>query len=106
MKRRSFLRGAVLSGAFIALGGASACKQVLEFHPNGGIGEELLLTEKNITKLTQGNNSGKARIAFIADNHKDSDEVESIVDRINEMGDVDFVVHMGDLTDEGLSFEY
>lgn len=46
------------------------------------------------------------RIAFISDTHGWYADTNDEVDALNKRGDIDFVVHCGDLTDTGTSKEY
>ena len=46
------------------------------------------------------------RIAFISDTHLWHSDARDEVDAINRRGDIDFVMHLGDLTDTGTSKEF
>ena len=46
------------------------------------------------------------RFAFITDTHDATRETEQAIDIIRRRGDVDFIIHGGDLTDFGLPKEY
>ncbi|MFA8299257.1 MAG: metallophosphoesterase [Hyphomicrobiales bacterium] len=88
----------------------SSCKKLFEYSPlesdNGKHND--YLNDQHIEKIKDLTpKSDITSIAFIADNHKNMDEMKSIVNDINSKKDkIDFVVHLGDITDEGLSLGY
>ncbi len=46
------------------------------------------------------------KFAVVADTHQYVDELSKIVVRINRRSDINFVAHLGDMTDVGLREEY
>ena len=79
-----------------------AC-DMLEVHPyDAYVRGEKNLNEKNIQAITTKLKDQKEfRFAFISDTQRWYDETESMVSHINKRGDVDFVIHGGDLSDFG-----
>ena len=51
-------------------------------------------------------NRDTLRIAFISDTHLWHSDARDQVDDINRRGDIDFVIHLGDITDTGTSKEF
>lgn len=45
-------------------------------------------------------------VALLSDFHNELSDIKSTVDRINQRNDVDFALILGDLTDQGLAFEF
>lgn len=45
-------------------------------------------------------------LALLSDNHQNYNDLEEVVARVNERIDLDFLVHTGDMTDNGYNFEY
>lgn len=81
---------------------------MLEYHPYyGDIKGEINLTSKNL-ELIQNNCADKEtiRFAFISDTQGWFDQTRDAVNSINSLGDIDFVLHGGDLTDFGLPSEF
>ena len=68
------------------------------------------INNKNIAKIEAQNNTDETiRIAFTADTHRDSDELDEFVTLVNQMNQskpVDFVIHLGDFADFGLPKQY
>ena len=75
--------------------------EVIEYHPyDTRIEGETGLTEKNI-RLIEEKMRGKRefRFAMISDTQRRYDETKEVVDLINSRGDIDFVLHGGDMAD-------
>lgn len=51
-------------------------------------------------------NKNNLRFAFVTDTHRNDDETALFVKDINKRGDVDFIVHGGDITDYGYKREF
>ena len=82
--------------------------EVIEYHPyDTRIEGETGLTEKNI-RLIEEKMQGKRefRFAMISDTQRRYDETEEAVKLINARGDIDFVLHGGDLADFGETKEF
>lgn len=60
----------------------------------------------SIEALTSAGLTLPLRFAFITDTHDATRETEQAIDIIRRRGDVDFIIHGGDLTDFGLPKEY
>ncbi|MBQ8265038.1 MAG: metallophosphoesterase [Bacteroides sp.] len=84
-----------------------AC-DMLEAHPyDAYVRGEKNLNGKNIQKITANLKDKKEfRFAFISDTQRWYDETEAMVADINKRGDIDFVIHGGDLSDFGATHEF
>lgn len=95
---------ALLLGASFLL---SSC-DLIDYHPyDSRYDGEHLLNEKAIARiedLCAGRDS--LRFAQISDTQRWYDETARIVKSINARGDIDFVVHCGDMTDFGITREF
>lgn len=81
--------------------------ELFEAHPyEGKIKGETHLTQKNMTKLMNLNLGNEFRFAFISDTQREYDVTDEVVRNINQRGDIDFVLHGGDMTDFGLTREF
>ncbi len=93
----------LLSGALLL----SSCN-IFEIHPySGDITGKRNINVSNIARIeaaTQGKDT--LRYAFVSDSQRWYDEMEDCVQDINARGDIDFVIHGGDLTDFGLTKEF
>ena len=87
----------------------SSCERAFEYSPYQELPsyehEGLNTVNKNLI-ISDFSDADSLRIAIIADNHTYYKSFQSIVDRINETEDVDFAIHLGDMTDGGLWMEY
>ena len=96
----------IATGAILMFA-ATGC-DLLESHPyDVNISGDKHLTSKNISrieKITAGKNSIK--FAMISDTQRGYDETREVVKLLNRRGDLDFVVHGGDLTEFGSTREY
>lgn len=81
---------------------------MLDYHPyDVRISGETKLTKKNVALIEQ-QCAGKDTIRFaqISDTQRWYDETEALVKAINQLDQVDFVVHTGDQADFGLAKEF
>lgn len=85
----------------------SGC-DLIDYHPyDSRYDGEKALNSKAISRIEQicaGRDS--IRFAMISDTQRWYDETEKMVKSINARGDVDFVVHCGDMTDFGMTREF
>ncbi|MCD8386970.1 MAG: metallophosphoesterase [Bacteroidales bacterium] len=98
-----YLQLALLTGALCC----SGC-DMLESHPyDVKITGERGLTAKNVA-LIEDQMAGRdqMRFAMISDTQGWYDETEDVVKALNARGDLDFVVHGGDLSDYGATREF
>lgn len=85
----------------------SSCDMV-EYHPyDVRIKGETGLTEKNIKRI-EAECKGKKTVKFavISDTQRWYDETQAEISSINTRGDIDFVLHCGDLSDFGATKEF
>jgi 3',5'-cyclic AMP phosphodiesterase CpdA len=64
------------------------------------------INEQNIARILATRPNDPVQIAFITDTQNAYDESQTFVDTINARGDIDFVVHGGDITHYGVIQEY
>lgn len=85
----------------------TAC-EMFEAHPyDTYVRGEKNLNEKNIKEITSALKDKKEfRFAYISDTQRWYDETEAVVADINKRGDIDFVIHGGDLSDFGATHEF
>jgi Icc protein len=85
----------------------SGCEK-FEFDPNQSVDlvseENLNFNQVNILKQTKEDSI--ITIALIGDTHIDYKNTDEIIERINSIPEVDFVVHAGDLTEHGILQEF
>jgi len=93
---------------FAALLLAIACDKVFDVHPYDlDIKGEHGINEKNINIIQQYmRGRDTMRVAFISDTHSWYSETKAEILNLNMRGDIDFVVHCGDITDYGTTNEY
>ena len=89
---------------------AAACALLVscnafDVHPyDGKIDGEVGINARNIAKISVGlAGRSEIRFAVISDTQRWFDELEDEVESINRRGDIDFVLHCGDLTDYGIT---
>ena len=85
----------------------SGC-DIIDYHPyDVRIKGETDINAKNIEKI-EANCKDKTTIRFVAmgDSQRWYDETEKCINSINEMEDLDFVLHGGDVSDFGLTDEF
>lgn len=87
-----------------------ACDNVFEFSPYSAKvqEEDKDQTVKSIGELYVNSVAKNKAITFItiADSHYDYYELKQAIEKINTLENIDFVVHLGDMTDKGLLMEY
>lgn len=96
-----------LCGVGILLLYVQGCN-VIEYHPyDTRISGETGINDKNI-RLIEERMQGKKefRFAMISDTQRRYDETEDVVEHINRRGDIDFVLHGGDIADFGETKEF
>ena len=85
-----------------------SCDTVFDIHPyDTRITGATNINQNNIAtieKTCAGRDT--VRIAFISDSHQWYNDLEAIIDDINRRDSIDFVVHLGDITDFGSTQEY
>lgn len=79
-----------------------------EFNPNEiRVDEdEKNLTERNLTLLHAQPAPETVRFVFMGDSQRFYDETDAFVKSANQLNDISFVVHAGDISDFGLSEEF
>lgn len=85
----------------------TAC-DAFEYHPyDGRITGETNINAKNIARI-ESDCAGKTQLRFVftGDTQRGYDETEDMVASINKRGDIDFVIHGGDVADFGLTKEF
>lgn len=96
--------GALAAVALLAAG----CDRVFDYHPYDvritGACDINTRNAARIEAMTAARTS--FRFAVISDTQRRYDETEDAVRALNERGDLDFVVHCGDLSDFGASREF
>lgn len=84
----------------------SAC-DLVHYHPyEGRISGETGLTEKNLKRIEDLRLGPQFKFAFISDTQRWYDDTGDVVAAINRRGDIDFVLHGGDITDFGVTEEF
>lgn len=84
----------------------SGC-DLFEYHPyEGRIDGADHLIERNLEALAKKQLGSSFKFAFISDTQRHYDDTDEAVASINRRGDIDFVLHGGDLTDFGLTDEF
>ena len=86
----------------------ASCDTVFDIHPyDTRITGATNINQNNIAtieKTCAGRDT--VRIAFISDSHQWYNDLGAIIDDINRRDSIDFVVHLGDITDFGSTQEY
>ncbi|MEX2336271.1 MAG: metallophosphoesterase [Fulvivirga sp.] len=79
-----------------------------EYNPNQIILEdnEKDLTSKNITKIKSSKAPAVIRFVLMGDTQRFYDESDEFVKRVNQLEDITFVIHAGDISDFGLTQEF
>lgn len=82
--------------------------EMFRYHPYEDVeGCESALTVKNIALIEQlGRSRDTLRFAFISDTQRQYDDTRDAIDYINGLDGIDFVLHGGDFTDFGATFEF
>ncbi len=100
---KRFLSGSILS-TFMLFSGCD----MIEYHPYDlRIDGETHINATNIERIRKAT-QGKKEIKFIviSDTQRWYDETEDAVSFINQMEDIDFVLHTGDISDFGMKLEF
>lgn len=88
----------------------NSCNDVFDYSPYEAnvTDQQKDKTITNISKLKNLNHSADSTLTFItiSDTHYDYFELKTAIEKINELNNIDFVVHLGDLTDRGWLKEY
>lgn len=86
----------------------TACDSVFQYHPyDVRFDGERDINAHNISEIEDHcRNLDSMRVAFISDSHHDYTDLCAMVEDINRREDIDFVVHLGDLTDTGTTKEF
>lgn len=82
--------------------------ELIDIHPyDGKIDGQTNLNSNNIAKIESlFANRDTIRFAVISDTQRWYDETEDEMASINRRGDIDFVIHCGDMTDFGVTKEF
>lgn len=64
------------------------------------------LNDLNVARIEEDNLGASFRFALVSDNHDDVDGIVRVAEALSAVPDLAFVVHAGDLTEEGLRDEY
>jgi hypothetical protein len=86
----------------------TSCDNLWEYHPyEGRISGETGILTKNVAEIEEiGRGRKTFKFAFITDTQRAYDDTKEAVDHINARGDIDFVLHGGDLSDFGATNEF
>lgn len=82
--------------------------EMIDYHPyDVKIEGETNINEKNITLIESlYKNNDTIRFIGMGDSQRWYDETEDFVRHVNERGDIDFVIHGGDISDFGMTDEF
>lgn len=84
----------------------TACSN-FEYGPYGAeISGDTHVIEKNLQAIEKCRTELPLRFAFITDSHDYNDDMRDAIAAMEKRGDIDFLVHGGDLTDYGLPREF
>ncbi|GGK72645.1 metallophosphoesterase [Rufibacter glacialis] len=85
-----------------------SCDGLFEYHPNQIILEESEknLTQKNLNRLLAQPPQDTLTILLMGDTQRFYDATQAFVKKANTYPHIDFVVHLGDISDFGMSQEY
>lgn len=101
--RKRFTRYAIMA----ILGVIMSCCDNFESSPYGAaIKGKCDTNAASVESITKKNTNLPIRFAFITDTHDATKETKRAIEIIRDRGDVDFIVHGGDLTDFGLPKEF
>lgn len=107
MCKRLYIRGIKIALLLSSVIAATRCS-LFDYHPyTTDVEGETDINAKN-TALIEGRyaEAESVRFAFLSDTQRWYDEAEDAVADINRRGDVDFVIHGGDISDFGLRREF
>ncbi|WP_460893812.1 metallophosphoesterase family protein [Rufibacter soli] len=87
---------------------ASSCDELFEYHPNQIRlkDHEKDLTAYNLKRLASQNPQDTVRLLVMGDTQRFYDETVDFVRTANTYANIDFVVHLGDISDFGMSQEF
>ena len=104
MKRKMTMRMPLFFLALLMM----ACDTVFDIHPyDTRIKGETDINARNIAKIeTLLRDRDTLRIAVISDSHQWYDDLKDEIADINRRDSIDFVMHLGDITDFGSTQEY
>lgn len=105
MRTKTFLHGLV---AVMTLAMLTACDDLFDTHPyDVNFKGEKDINAKNIAKIESAfADKDTLRIALISDTHNWYSDTKDEVKALNSRTDIDFVIHLGDLTDTGTAKEF
>jgi Icc protein len=85
-----------------------SCEQLFEYHPNQIRlkGDEQNLTATNLQRLARQTPQDTLRILVMGDTQRFYDEAQDFVGKANPFQNIDFVIHLGDISDFGMSKEF
>ncbi len=88
--------------------GFTSCEDLFEYHPNQIrlSSDEQDLTVKNLDKIKNQPTSDTLRLLIMGDTQRFYDATQDFVKKANEFQNIDFVVHLGDISDFGLAQEH
>lgn len=64
------------------------------------------LNNAAIVKVNNVESDGEIKIALFADSHSNDHDLDKVIQQINQISNLDFVVNLGDFTDSSYNFEY
>lgn len=84
-----------------------SCSDIIEYSPYQVKTKESskYQNSKNLVNI-KSTNFTPFKIALIADSHNDYDELIAVLKELNKREDYDFIIHLGDFTNDGLYKEY
>ncbi|MGN0281030.1 MAG: metallophosphoesterase family protein [Prevotella sp.] len=84
------------------------CNGLFDYHPyDAHYNGETDINRHNIERIeSQCRDKLPLRVAFISDTHIDYHDLSCMIDDINSRDSIDFVVHLGDLSDTGTTKEF
>ena len=86
----------------------TGCNGVFDVHPyDTNFDGETDINSRNIKRIeTECRDKLPLQVAFISDSHIDYADLRAMIDDINQRDSIDFVVHLGDLSDTGTTKEF
>lgn len=104
--RKNIIR--LFLGITLPLLALTACDTVFDVHPyDTRVKGEIDINAKNIAKIEPlCKDKDTLRVAVISDSHQWYKDLIAEINDINKRDSIDFVIHLGDLTDFGATQEY
>lgn len=101
------MRGSIIVALFFSAFFIFSCKK-FEYDPNQSESKdsETDLNQHNIDKIVGSQGDSVITIALIGDTHIYYDGFAKVINEINKIPEVDFVVHAGDISDHGYLQEF